>query len=134
MRATWFWACSVGEVWWGEKSAGGCHAWCATISHKRQHAYAYLMAKRNTMNISLPPALKKWVEKRVDEEGFGTSSEFVRHVLRQAKLLHDAGDIDDQLEAALASGPITPLRAMDFERIKRNGRAIAKAMTRRRSS
>jgi antitoxin ParD1/3/4 len=36
-----------------------------------------------TMNISLPAALKEFVEAQVDARGYGTSSEFVRDLLRR---------------------------------------------------
>ncbi|SEB38746.1 ribbon-helix-helix domain-containing protein [Microbacterium hydrocarbonoxydans] len=36
-----------------------------------------------TMNVSLPGALKEFVEDQVVERGFGTSSEFVRDLIRK---------------------------------------------------
>jgi len=35
-----------------------------------------------TMNVSLPDALKEFVEAQVSERGYGTSSEFVRDLIR----------------------------------------------------
>jgi antitoxin ParD1/3/4 len=36
-----------------------------------------------TMNISLPDALKSFVDAQVDGRGYGTSSEYVRELIRK---------------------------------------------------
>lgn len=38
-----------------------------------------------TMNISLPDALKEFVDQRVSTAGYGTSSEYVRELIRRDK-------------------------------------------------
>lgn len=37
----------------------------------------------STMNISLPEALKSFVDEQVNSRGFGTSSEYVRELIRR---------------------------------------------------
>jgi len=37
----------------------------------------------STMNISLPEALKNFVDDQVEGRGFGTSSEYVRELIRR---------------------------------------------------
>ena len=37
----------------------------------------------STMNISLPQALKAFVDEQVNSRGFGTSSEYVRELIRK---------------------------------------------------
>lgn len=37
----------------------------------------------STMNISLPDALKAFVDEQVSERGYGTSSEYVRELIRK---------------------------------------------------
>ena len=37
----------------------------------------------STMNISLPEALKSFVDEQVNSRGFGTSSEYVRELIRK---------------------------------------------------
>lgn len=37
----------------------------------------------STMNISLPEPLKKFVDERVSKSGYGTSSEYVRELIRR---------------------------------------------------
>lgn len=36
-----------------------------------------------TMNISLPDALKSFVDEQVSQRGYGTSSEYVRELIRE---------------------------------------------------
>ena len=37
----------------------------------------------STMNISLPDSLKSFVDEQVTDRGFGTSSEYVRELIRK---------------------------------------------------
>ena len=37
-----------------------------------------------TMNISLPDTLKTFVDEQVSQRGYGTSSEYVRELIRKA--------------------------------------------------
>jgi antitoxin ParD1/3/4 len=39
----------------------------------------------STMNVSLPPELRAFVERRVAEGSYGTSSEYVRELIRRDK-------------------------------------------------
>jgi len=36
------------------------------------------MAAQSSMNISLPDAMRRWVEAQVEANGFGTASEYFR--------------------------------------------------------
>ena len=57
-------------------------------------AYPHRMS---TMNISLPEALRDFVEQQVSARGFGTSSEYVRELIRK--------DVDrQQLRTLLMDG------------------------------
>ena len=56
----------------------------------------------STMNISLPDALKAFVDQQVSVRGYGTSSEYVRELIRR--------DQDrQQLQALLLAGAASPL-------------------------
>jgi antitoxin ParD1/3/4 len=91
------------------------------------------MTSRTTMNISVPPALKSWVDKQVQQGGFGTASEFIRHLIRTAKARDAArASLDDELEAGLDSGPATPMRASNWENIRREVRRRLATSTRPR--
>ena len=39
----------------------------------------------STMNISLPEGLKDFVDEQVNQRGYGTSSEYVRELIRKAE-------------------------------------------------
>jgi antitoxin ParD1/3/4 len=77
-----------------------------------------------TMNISLPDALRSFVDERVVADGYGTSSEYVRELIRK-----DQGR--RHLRALLlegASSPATsPADPAYFETLKRRvaGRDMA---------
>jgi antitoxin ParD1/3/4 len=49
----------------------------AKICHARYHL------GMSTMNISLPESLKSFVDAQVSSRGFGTSSEYVRELIRK---------------------------------------------------
>ncbi|MDB5454944.1 MAG: addiction module antitoxin [Caulobacter sp.] len=55
----------------------------------------------STMNISLPDALKSFVDEQVADRGYGTSSEYVRELIR-----HDQGR--QQLRGLLLDGASSP--------------------------
>jgi antitoxin ParD1/3/4 len=74
------------------------------------------------MNISLPPPLRAWVQQEVDRRGFGTASEFVRHVLREEQERQVRQRIDAALIEGIESGPSTRMTAADWADIRREGR------------
>lgn len=58
----------------------------------------------STMNISLPEALKSFVDDQVAQRGYGTSSEYVRELIRR--------DQDRlQLRSLLLAGAESPVAA-----------------------
>jgi len=40
------------------------------------------MPTTKTMNVSLPETMKSFVEKRLDQDGYGTVSEYIRDLIR----------------------------------------------------
>ncbi|TCT07008.1 type II toxin-antitoxin system ParD family antitoxin [Paralcaligenes ureilyticus] len=77
----------------------------------------------STMNISLPDSLKSFVDEQVTQRGYGTSSEYVRELIRKdANQQHLRGLL---LEGA-ASAPAAPADATYFntlrERVQRHTR------------
>ncbi|MDP1870929.1 MAG: type II toxin-antitoxin system ParD family antitoxin [Gallionella sp.] len=70
----------------------------------------------STMNISLPDSLKSFVDEQVTQRGYGTSSEYVRELIRKdADRLHLRGLL---LEGA-ASSPATPVDAAYFGNLRK---------------
>jgi antitoxin ParD1/3/4 len=55
-----------------------------------------------TMNISLPDTLKSFVDEQVEKRGYGTSSEYVRELIRKEQ---DA----EQMRALLTKGAKSPV-------------------------
>ena len=82
----------------------------------------------STMNISLPDALKSYVDRQVGERGYGTSSEYVRELIR-----HDQDRM--QLRGLLAAGSDTaPMPIADaayFEGLRKAVRKAAKPARKR---
>lgn len=56
----------------------------------------------STMNISLPESLKEFVDQQVHERGYGTSSEYVRELIRKD---HDRQRLRSLLLAGASSPP-----------------------------
>lgn len=59
-----------------------------------------------TMNISLPDALKAFVDQQVDTRGYGTSSEYVRALIRKDQDLQHLRDLLLDSAASIATAPV----------------------------
>jgi antitoxin ParD1/3/4 len=68
-----------------------------------------------TMNISLPDALKSFVDEQVAERGYGTSSEYVRELIRRDQ---DRQRLRGLLLAGAASSPTAPADAAYFDGLR----------------
>ncbi len=75
------------------------------------------------MNISLPETLKSFVDEQVNQRGYGTSSEYVRELIRKD---HDRQHLRGLLLAGAASVPGAPVDTTYFsglrDRIQRHSR------------
>lgn len=69
----------------------------------------------STMNISLPESLKDFVDEQVAARGYGTSSEYVRELIRRDQ---DRMRLRDLLLAGAASAPAGPATAAHFRRLR----------------
>lgn len=76
------------------------------------HCYDGGMA---TMNVSLPDALKEFVEAQVSERGYGTSSEFVRDLIRHERA---RAHLRALVIEGMTSGPGSELDELHFERLR----------------
>jgi antitoxin ParD1/3/4 len=54
-----------------------------------------------TMNVSLPDEMKKFIEEQVEEQGYATSSEFLRELIRREQ---DRSQLRGLLVQGLDSG------------------------------
>lgn len=69
----------------------------------------------STMNISLPDALKSFVDDQVSQRGYSTSSEYVRELIRKDQDRHHLRGL---LVAGAVSAPTTPADADYFEALR----------------
>jgi antitoxin ParD1/3/4 len=73
-----------------------------------------------TMNVSLPDPLKDFVETQVSERGFGTSSEFVRDLIRREQARTQLRDL---VLAGMGSAPGSEMDDDYFGRLRERVRA-----------
>jgi len=76
------------------------------------------------MNISLPDSLKAFVDEQVSQRGYGTSSEYVRELIRKDQ---DRLQLRGLLLAGAASTPATPADASYFDGLRDRVRKAARA-------
>jgi antitoxin ParD1/3/4 len=85
---------------------------------------------RASLNISLPPDMKAWVDEQVRRAGYGTTSEYFRQLVREDQRRRLREEIDAKLLAALDSGePIEMTPAWWEQRRKELARRIAARKT-----
>jgi len=77
----------------------------------------------STMNISLPETLKSFVDEQVNQGGYGTSSEYVRELIRKDQ---DRLQLRGLLLAGAASAPAAPAAPAYFEGLRNRVRKAAK--------
>ncbi|HSI56617.1 MAG TPA: type II toxin-antitoxin system ParD family antitoxin [Ideonella sp.] len=80
----------------------------------------------STMNISLPDTLKSFVDQQVSQRGYGTSSEYVRELIRKDQ---DRLQLRGLLLAGAASPPTTTADGAYFERLRDRVREATKPGT-----
>ncbi|PAT37300.1 type II toxin-antitoxin system ParD family antitoxin [Vandammella animalimorsus] len=69
----------------------------------------------STMNISLPESLKSFVDEQVSQRGYGTSSEYVRELIRRDQ---DRQQLRGLLLAGAASAPGAPADGAYFDTLR----------------
>jgi len=79
-----------------------------------------------TINISLPDALKSFVDEQVSQRGYGTSSEYVRDLIRKDQ---DRLQLRGLLLAGAASAPAAAGDAAYFDALRRRARSRAQSST-----
>lgn len=80
-----------------------------------------------TMNVSLPDTLKSFVDEQVSQRGYGTSSEYVRELIRKDQ---DRLRLRGLLLAGAASNPAMPADAPYFDGLRAQVRKAAKSAAR----
>jgi antitoxin ParD1/3/4 len=69
----------------------------------------------STMNISLPDTLKSFVDEQVSQRGYGTSSEYVRELIRKD---HDRLHLRNLLLKGAGSNAAAPADNAYFESLR----------------
>jgi antitoxin ParD1/3/4 len=90
---------------------------------------------RTNLNVSLPAALKRWVEQQLDREGYGTASEYIRQLIREERKRQARVHVEEQLQRALDSGEPRTVTATTWkDSKKRVARRIRAAASKRRGN
>ncbi|WP_297832620.1 type II toxin-antitoxin system ParD family antitoxin [Thermomonas sp.] len=73
-----------------------------------------------TMNISLPDELKQFVDQQVAAGAYGSSSEFLRELIRKQR---DVEKLRQMLLDGANSGPATPMEPDFFDKMRERAHA-----------
>ena len=79
------------------------------------------MSMSPTINISLPEDLKFKIERLIEEEGYGNTSEFFRDLVRLHLKKKEKDKLEELLIRGLESGPATVFTESELEEIKERG-------------
>lgn len=77
----------------------------------------------STMNISLPDSLKSFVDDQVTTRGYGTSSEYIRELIRKDQ---DRLQLRNLLLEGAASAPATEANTHYFDSLRNRARRHAR--------
>ena len=80
-----------------------------------------------TMNISLPEAMKGFIETQLKTGGYGSTSEYIRELIRKDQIAKAEAQLRDMIMNSLNSGPAVIADDAFFNRVRE--RAIAAART-----
>jgi antitoxin ParD1/3/4 len=102
------------------------HVGCGVIRklHLAKICQGIYAAGMSTMNISLPESLKAFVDEQVRQRGYGTSSEYMRDLIRRDQ---DRMELRSLLLAGASSAPSAPVGPDYFEGLRERVRGAAKA-------
>jgi antitoxin ParD1/3/4 len=81
----------------------------------------------STMNISLPDSLKAFVDEQVSQRGYGSSSEYLRELIRRDQ---DRLRLRSLLLQGAQSAPGAPADAAYFDRLRNRVRRAARSPAR----
>ncbi len=73
-----------------------------------------------TMNISLPDELKAFVDAQVSANGYGSTSEYLRELIRKQR---EVERLRNAILEGLNSGPSMPMEPDFFDRMRETARA-----------
>lgn len=71
----------------------------------------------DALNISLPKAMKEYVQERVSTGGYGNTSEYVRDLIRGEQKQRAKEELEALIIEGINSGPSTPMTKADWQRL-----------------
>lgn len=73
-----------------------------------------------TMNIALPDSLKTYVQKKVEEQGYSSASEYIRELIRADQKEWAKHILEEEILSGLNSGEAKPMTAEDWQQIRQD--------------
>ncbi len=74
------------------------------------------------MNISLPNAMKIFVDEQVTQRGYGTSSEYLRELIRKEQ---ERDALRELLVAGASARPVQEVNAQYFDELRKKAKKLA---------
>ncbi len=74
------------------------------------------------MNISLPNAMKIFVDEQVSQRGYGTSSEYLRELIRKEQ---ERDALRELLVAGASARPVQEVNAQYFDELRKKAKKLA---------
>jgi len=71
-----------------------------------------------TVNVSMPEALRKFLEEEVERQGFSTISEYVRHLVRREIKRVEDSRLEELLLEGIQSGEPREMKTADWQVIR----------------
>ncbi len=72
----------------------------------------------DALNVSLPKAMKEYVQERVKTGGYGNTSEYVRDLIRGEQKQRAKEELEALIMEGINSGPSTPMTKADWQRLR----------------
>jgi antitoxin ParD1/3/4 len=92
-----------------------------------------LIGMATHLNISLPPALRRWIEEQTDRGGYETAGEYVRQLIRDERRRQSRAHVEEKLREALASGEPKGVTTATWEESEARVEERLKAARKRRA-
>lgn len=72
-----------------------------------------------SLNVSLPEPMRAWIDEQVVKGGYGTASELVRELIREAQKRQAKAELEAKLIEGLDSGEPIPIDDAYWEGLKK---------------
>lgn len=82
-----------------------------------------------SLNVSLPESMREWIDEQVKTGGYGTASEFVREVIREAQKNKARQELEAKLLEGINSGPAIEVNKAYWDGLKERARARSRKRT-----